>query len=190
MGSWLPLSEVKYFIGLRNKKLNQNHLYSSLNQLKVSTSYSPLGQTRTKEPLLTAWAYGGSLLLTNDRHLALSKTGETTTTYYLPHFIRTLCSHRTVFISPYQKDALLSFSPFPCIWAIPSLRLCRSLLRSVLLCKRIIVTSVGLFGRHPSTHCALPHVQFDKKGWQERHIGRSYVCPVRREGGKLVLERG
>ena len=48
MGSWLSLSEVKYLIGLWDKKAQPEPLLHSLGQLKLSTLDTPSGHEAHK----------------------------------------------------------------------------------------------------------------------------------------------
>lgn len=148
-----------WFMG---QKAQSEPFLHSLSQLKVSTLDSPSGWTKTREPLLAARTYSHYFWQMADT-LLFQKVGRMATTCYLAHFIGTLRSQQTIFISPYQRDLFSSFSLFSCSWAISSLWLCFRCLRSVLLCKRVIVTSVWLIGQHPSAPLALRHAQTDRK---------------------------
>ncbi len=95
----------------------------------------------------------------------------------LPHIIFLISSEHTVPNEPFSSPPIKgiycsswikrSLSPFSCVWAISPLWLCLSCLRSVLLSRRVKVTSVWLIGRHPSAPRALRHAQTDRKiDWQ------------------------
>lgn len=155
------------FNWFKEQKAQPKPLLHSLGQLKISTIDKTIRVEKPREPLLATQFQWGSLLLTNDRHSLFQRLGER-----LAHISFLISSEHTAPNEPFSSP------PIKGIYCSSWEKLSRSVsfllhlgnllwlcicLSSVLLSRRVKVTSAWLMGRHPSAPRALRNAPTDRE---------------------------